>query len=126
MNADTPAPTTPATDAPATPTYAPRAALMIVFLVVFIDLLGFGIVLPLLPRIAESYVSTLHPSGAMAGLIVGLLMSSFSLMQFLFAPVWGRLSDRVGRRPILLLGLGGSVLFYLLFGIALSLPPEES
>src|SRR5437588_8301863 len=51
-------------------------------------------------------------------------MASFSLMQFIFAPIWGRLSDRVGRRPILLLGLGGSVVFYALFGYALSLPPS--
>jgi MFS family permease len=53
-------------------------------------------------------------------------MSSFSLMQFLFAPVWGRLSDRVGRRPILLLGLTGSVLFYTLFGFASDLPVEAA
>ena len=98
--------------------------MMIVFLVVFIDLLGFGIVLPLLPRIAEAYAKRVFPEPAwMVGLVVGLLMSSFSLMQFLFAPVWGRLSDRVGRRPILLIGLLGSVVFYALFGFACSLDP---
>src|SRR6185369_3970906 len=53
-------------------------------------------------------------------------MSSFSLMQFIFAPVWGRVSDRVGRRPILLLGLGGSVVFYALFGFASDLPREQA
>jgi DHA1 family tetracycline resistance protein-like MFS transporter len=53
--------------------------------------------------------------------VIGLLMSSFSAMQFLFAPIWGRLSDRVGRKPILLLGLAGSVLFYALFGYAANL-----
>jgi MFS family permease len=58
------------------------------------------------------------------GLILGLLMSSFSIMQFIFAPIWGRVSDRIGRRPILLLGLGGSVVFYALFGYACSLPTE--
>ena len=100
--------------------------MMIVFLVVFIDLLGFGIVLPLLPRIAESYARRFFPEPAwMVGLVVGLLMSSFSLMQFLFAPVWGRLSDRIGRRPILLIGLLGSVVFYSLFGYATSLAPED-
>ena len=52
-------------------------------------------------------------------------MASFSLMQFIFAPVWGRISDRAGRRPILLLGLAGSVVFYFLFGWASSLPPES-
>lgn len=98
-----------------------RSALVIVFLVVFIDLLGFGIVLPLLPLIGDMYVSGLIPGGKEAklgGAILGLLMSSFSAMQFIFAPVWGRISDRVGRRPILLLGLAGSVVFYALFGIA--------
>src|SRR5947209_13154953 len=105
MQTQEPNAVTPATAAPTTPAGA-RSAMMIVFLVVFIDLLGFGIVLPLLPRIAESYAGRLFPQPAwMTGLVVGLLMSSFSLMQFVFAPVWGRLSDRIGRRPILLVGL---------------------
>jgi MFS family permease len=113
---------------PEAPAQSNRSALLIVFLVVFIDLLGFGIVLPMLPRIADYYVEVIVPSGAgqrsLAGLIIGLLMSSFSLMQFIFAPIWGGLSDRVGRRPILLLGLAGSVVFYFLFGWAASLPAE--
>jgi len=93
---------------------ATRASpLVIVFVTIFIDLLGFGIIIPLLPFYAESF-------GANA-LTVGLLSSSFSLMQFLFAPVWGRLSDRVGRRPIILLGLLGSSVSYLIFGLANSL-----
>lgn len=104
-----------------------RSALFIVFLVVFIDLLGFGIILPLLPRIAEDYVKRILPDATwQTGLIVGLLMSSFSLMQFLFAPVWGRLSDRIGRRPILLLGLLSSAIFYGLFGYAASLAIDTS
>src|SRR5437588_7152962 len=115
--------------APAAPAASNRSALLIVFLVVFIDLLGFGIVLPMLPRIAEQYAETILPTGAsqkgLSGLIIGLLMSSFSLMQFVFAPIWGRISDRVGRRPILLMGLAGSVVFYFLFGWASSLPPES-
>src|SRR5262249_12477404 len=61
-------------------------------------------------------------TSAAGGAILGLLMASFSAMQFLFAPVWGRISDHVGRRPILLLGLLGSVLFYTLFGFASDLP----
>src|SRR5215207_350722 len=88
-----------ATESPLAPPREPksnRSAMMIVFLVVFIDLLGFGIILPLLPRIAESYVKNLHLAAQWyEGLVVGLLMSSFSLMQFIFAPVWGRLSDRI-------------------------------
>jgi DHA1 family tetracycline resistance protein-like MFS transporter len=97
-----------------------------VFLVVFIDLLGFGIVLPLLPRYAEQYLTPLNVSGGLAGLTLGVLYSSFSLMQFLFSPMWGRISDRVGRRPVLLVGLVGSVVFYTLFGYASQLPPETS
>jgi MFS family permease len=103
-------------DAPTMPR-AHHSALLIVFLVVFIDLLGFGIVLPLLPRFAKEYI----PGGVASpwtGPIIGLLMASFSAMQFIFAPIYGRISDRIGRRPILLLGLASSVVFYGLFGFA--------
>ncbi len=98
-----------------------RAALFFVFLVVFIDLLGFGIVLPLMPLYANNFLQPLLPGEGQEvyhGPILGILMSSFSAMQFLFAPIWGRISDRIGRRPILLLGLLGSVVFYALFGVA--------
>jgi MFS family permease len=101
--------------------------MMIVFLVVFIDLLGFGIVLPVLPVIGDSYVDAVIEGGRsnwLTGAIDGALMASFSLMQFVFAPVWGRFSDRVGRRPILLVGLAGSVVFYALFGYGCTLPKE--
>ncbi|HLN33001.1 MAG TPA: MFS transporter [Gemmataceae bacterium] len=100
---------------------AHRSALTFVFLVMFIDLLGFGIVLPLLPRYGKEFLEPLFPNQSQAwlrGVILGLLMASFSAMQFLFAPLWGKISDRRGRRPFLLLGLGGSVVFYTLFGIA--------
>lgn len=90
-----------------------KASLLIVFVTVFIDLLGFGIVLPLLPRYGEHFGAD--------KMQLGLLMASFSAMQFLFAPLWGRLSDRVGRRPILILGLAGSTASYALFGYATSL-----
>jgi MFS family permease len=107
---------------------ASRRTLLIVFLVVFIDLLGFGIVLPLLPRYGESYISALVGTshGWQNGVLIGLLMSSFSLMQFLFSPVWGRVSDRLGRRPVLLIGLSGSVVFYALLGFASDLPVEQA
>lgn len=87
-----------------------KTPLMIIFVTVFIDLLGFGIVLPLLPRYAKTFDAGKWELGA--------LMASFSVMQFLFAPIWGRVSDRVGRRPILLLGLAGSTISYALFGYA--------
>jgi MFS family permease len=95
---------------------AHKSALLIVFLVVFIDLLGWGIVLPLLPRFAKEFLE--GQSSTTTGAIIGLLMASFSAMQFIFAPVWGRLSDRIGRRPILLLGLIASAIFNAVFGIA--------
>jgi DHA1 family tetracycline resistance protein-like MFS transporter len=105
-----------------------RSALLIVFLVVFIDLLGFGIVLPLLPLFAEGYVEALIPGGRerAGGAILGLLMASFSAMQFVFSPIWGRVSDRLGRKPILLVGLLASVVFYALFGYACDLPRTQA
>lgn len=95
---------------------ASKSALGLIFLTIFIDLLGFGIVMPLLPRYGQHF--------NLQGAALGMLMASFSLMQFLFAPIWGRISDRVGRRPILLVGLAGSTLFYGLFGYATSLGSE--
>jgi MFS family permease len=100
------------TDA-SSPAAKPRSSLVVLFLVVVIDLIGFGIVLPLLPRYAKEY--------AASPVMTGVIMASFSAMQFVFAPFWGRLSDRHGRRPILMVGLFGSVLAYTLFGIADSL-----
>ncbi|MFN4257857.1 MAG: MFS transporter [Gemmataceae bacterium] len=117
---DSPTTETPTPDDAAT-RRAHHGALAIVFLVVFIDLLGFGIVLPLLPRYADRFLDEVIPGGqhsALSGLVLGLLYSCFSIMQFVFAPIWGRISDRVGRRPILLLGLLGSVIFYVLFAVA--------
>ncbi len=87
-----------------------RTKIGIIFLIVFIDLVGFGIVIPILPLYAEEY----GPSPV----IFGLLMASFSIMQFIFAPILGRLSDRIGRRPVLLVSLIGSAVGYVLFGIA--------
>lgn len=94
-----------------------RTTLLIVFIVVFIDLLGFGIVLPLLPRYGLYFRASLAT--------LGLLMASFSAMQFFFAPMWGSLSDRIGRRPVLLIGLAGSTLSYLLFGYVTEFERDE-
>src|SRR6476659_888059 len=95
-----------------TPDEPAGGSLLVIFLTVFIDLLGFGMVLPLLPIYASDFGLAEH------GWQLGMLMASFSLMQFLFAPLWGRLSDRIGRRPVLMVGLLGSVVFYALFGVA--------
>lgn len=94
-----------------------RTTLLIVFVVVFIDLLGFGIVLPLLPRYGLHFRANLGT--------LGLLMASFSAMQFIFAPMWGGLSDRIGRRPVLLVGLLGSTISYLLFGYITGFTRDE-
>lgn len=101
----------PSTRPPRTPGSGSRVVL---FFTVFIHLLGFGIIIPLLPYYAEHF-------GA-SGLTVGLLTTSFSLAQFLFAPIWGRLSDRIGRRPVLLGSLILTGVSYLVFAVATSLP----
>src|SRR5437879_2735765 len=71
-----------------------KPSVLVIFLTVFIDLIGFGIVLPLLPMYSRNL-------GA-SGLLIGIVQASYSAMQFLFAPGCGRLSDRIGRRPVLL------------------------
>src|SRR5271156_696760 len=87
-----------------------RAPRLILFLTVFVDLLGFGIVIPFLPMFAARM-------GVGAG-AVGPILAVYSLMQLLCAPLLGRISDRVGRRPIIMLGLLGSSLSYLIYGFA--------
>ena len=87
-----------------------KPSLLVIFLTVFIDLIGFGIVLPLLPRYSDKF-------GA-EGVMIGLIIASYSVMQFFFAPYWGRLSDRIGRRPVLLLSTAGAAVSYALFALA--------
>jgi len=87
-----------------------RASLLVIFFTVLLDLLGFGMVLPLLPFYAQDFGAS--PLG------VTMLFASFSLAQFVFAPIWGRLSDRVGRRPVLLGSIAGAVVAYALFAFA--------
>src|SRR3990172_1304795 len=82
----------------------------IVVTTVMIDLIGFGIVIPLMPLYAEDFGAS--PTQ------IGLLTASFAFMQLLFAPVWGRLSDRIGRRPVILASLVGTAVASLLFGLA--------
>ena len=90
-----------------------KSPLAILFVTVFLDLLGFGMVLPLLPYYAVYY-------GADA-LAVGALLAVYSLAQLFFSPVWGGLSDRIGRRPILIASLFASAVSQLAFGLAGSL-----
>ena len=90
-----------------------KSPLVVLYAAVLVDMLGFGIVLPLLPFYAESF-------GA-SPLQVTLLIASFSAMQLAAAPLWGRVSDRKGRRPLLIAGLFASAISYLIFGLAHSL-----
>jgi predicted MFS family arabinose efflux permease len=87
-----------------------RSALGILFLVVFVDLLGFGMVIPVMPLYAERL-------GASAAW-TGLLSTGYSAMQFVFAPIWGRLSDRIGRRPVLIASIAATAVAFLLYGLA--------
>ena len=82
----------------------------ILFLIVVVDLIGFGIIIPLLPFYAEFFDA--DPA------TVGLIMATYSMTQFLAAPYWGQLSDRIGRRPVLLVSLAGSTVAYLWLGVA--------
>ena len=93
--------------------YKMHMALGLMFLTVFIDLIGFGIVIPLLPL----YAKELGGSAETAG----LLLMSYSLMQFFFAPMWGRLSDKIGRKPVLLISLTASAIGYSIWGFSNSL-----
>src|SRR5512136_1630056 len=84
--------------------------LLTIFLIVFIDLLGFSLILPLLPYYAETYGAT--------PIIVGLLVASYAAAQLIGAPLLGRLSDRIGRRPVLLISVAGTAAGFLLLGFA--------
>ncbi|WII70615.1 MFS transporter [Bdellovibrio sp. 22V] len=90
-----------------------KSRLAIIFFTVFLYLVGFGVVIPVIPILSRNFGAT--------ALQTGLLLSVYSLMQFLFSPFWGRLSDRLGRRPILLFCLFGEGLSYILFAWARSL-----
>ena len=82
---------------------ASAAALFVLFLVTMIDMIGFGIVIPFLTYLVEDLAAS--EGITEVGLWVGLLMTSYSAAQFLFSPFWGSVSDRIGRRPVLMLSL---------------------
>jgi len=86
---------------------------VVLFFTLVVVMIGFGVVIPILPYYVQHF-------GA-SGIALGLLMSTYGVMQFLCAPLWGQLSDRIGRRPVLLIGVLGTALAYLLFGLSTQL-----
>lgn len=96
-----------------------KPSVFFIWLTVFIDLIGFGIVVPLVPLFSEKLVEPIFGAHTgLTGFMIGLIIASFSAMQFLFAPVWGRLSDRIGRRPVLLGSTLGAAISYVIFAVA--------
>ncbi len=91
------------------------AALTFILLTLFIDILGIGIIIPVLPELIKQFVGG---NTAMAGWYVGIIGASYSLMQFLCAPILGALSDRFGRRPVILAALFGLGVDFLIQGFA--------
>jgi MFS family permease len=81
-----------------------RSPIFVLFVTILIDLLGFGLIIPIFPIFAKE----LHASSFQIGLIAG----TYSLMNFLFAPFWGTLSDRIGRRPVMLVSILITMLAY--------------
>lgn len=90
-----------------------RSPLVIAFFTIFLDLLGFGIVIP----VNSFYVQSLGASP----MVIAWLSASYSLMQFLFAPFWGRLSDKIGRRPVILISVAASCAGHMIFGLSSTL-----
>ncbi|MED4583048.1 MFS transporter [Brevibacillus choshinensis] len=84
--------------------------LALLFLIAFLTMLGFGIIIPILPYFAEKL-------GA-SSFQIGVLFASYNIMQLIFAPVWGALSDRIGRKPLVAFGLFGFSITFILFGLA--------
>ncbi|MEC8576246.1 MAG: MFS transporter, partial [Candidatus Thermoplasmatota archaeon] len=98
---------------------AGKGALMVLFLVTMIDMIGFGIIIPFLTYLVQDLAA--DEGVVRVGLWVGLLMTAYSSAQFLSSPIWGSLSDRIGRRPILMVGLVGNTVFFTAFGLSTTL-----
>ena len=98
---------------------AGKGALLALFLVTMIDMIGFGIIIPFLTYLVQDLADA--EGVVRIGLWVGLLMTSYSVAQFLFSPFWGSLSDRIGRRPVLMIGLVGNTVFFTAFGFSTTL-----
>ena len=95
--------------------------LWVLFGCVFVVMIGFGITLPVLPFYVERLAIHDGASRQLIVLHVTLLTGVYALMQLLFAPLWGSLSDRIGRRPLILIGIAGYIVAQILFGLATSL-----
>jgi DHA1 family tetracycline resistance protein-like MFS transporter len=100
------------------PTPAAKSSLVFVFLVVLIDMLGFGIIMPVLPKLITGITGDTLSGAAV---YAGWLAFAYAAMQFVFGPVIGNLSDRFGRRPVLLGALGGYAIAYMLMGFSSSI-----
>lgn len=98
-----------------------KKRLFVLLACLFVTMIGFGITLPVLPFYAERLALTGGASREEMAIHIGLLTSVYVLMQFFFAPLWGRWSDRAGRRPLILIGIVGYAIAQLLFGMATSL-----
>src|SRR3981081_4452612 len=90
-----------------------RGSMPILFLIVFVDLVGFGLIIPLLPFYAERFGASPQ--------VVTILLAIFSLMSMISAPLWGRISDRIGRRPVLMASMLAAAFAYLWLGFATEL-----
>src|ERR1700727_1671601 len=90
-----------------------KPSVLVVFLTVFIDLIGFGMVVPMVPLFGRHFGAN--------GITNAVIFASFSAMQFIFSPIWGQLSDRIGRRPVLLGSTAAAALSYVMFGFAATL-----
>lgn len=95
-----------------------KTSVSVIFLTVLVDLVGFGLILPLIPIYSENF----HAQKWM----IGAIIASYSLMQFIFAPIWGRVSDRIGRRPVLLGSTACACLSYVIFAIGSGLSGETA
>jgi len=95
---------------------AGKGALLVLFLVTMIDMIGFGIIIPFLTYLVQDLAA--QQGVVQIGLWVGLLMTAYSTAQFLSSPFWGSLSDRIGRRPVLMIGLIGNTVFFTAFGFS--------
>src|ERR1700745_4454385 len=96
-----------------------RAALGFIFVTVLLDMLAFGIIAPVMPRLISDF---LHGNMASASEVMGLFVTTWALMQFFFSPILGMLSDRYGRRPVILLSNFGLGLDYIVMALAPTLP----